>query len=162
MRPIHSVIGIAAGLVASWCAAAEGLPSKKMLTLEVAQSLAREALASCRASGYTVSVLVVDDGNRAIVFLHDNGASNATTELVRLKASSVLLLGRPSGPPPNLAPGAPVPPPVVPGTVNVQGGVPIRVDNQLIGALAVSGAPGGEKDAACANAALAKLAAELR
>jgi uncharacterized protein GlcG (DUF336 family) len=161
MRPVHTATCIAAGLAASWCVVAQGLPSKKVLTLEVAQTLAREALASCRASGYIVSVLVVDDADRPMFFMRDDGASNATMELVHLKATSVLKLGRPSGPPPNLAAGAPVPPPVLPGTVNVQGGVPIRVDNQMIGALAVSGAPGGEKDAACANAALAKAAAQL-
>ena len=38
--------------------------------------------------------------------------------------------------------------------INAQGGVPIKVDGQMIGAVSVSGAPGGEKDAACANAAL--------
>jgi uncharacterized protein GlcG (DUF336 family) len=40
--------------------------------------------------------------------------------------------------------------------------VPIKVGNVTIGAVAVSGAPGGDKDAACANAALAKVAEKLR
>ena len=58
--------------------------------------------------------------------------------------------------------GAPVPAPVLPGTINAMGGVPIKVGNQLIGAVSVSGAPGGDKDAACANAALAKVADKLK
>ena len=37
-----------------------------------------------------------------------------------------------------------------------------RWADQLIGAVSVSGAPGGEKDAACANAALAKVADKLK
>jgi uncharacterized protein GlcG (DUF336 family) len=51
---------------------------------------------------------------------------------------------------------------VLPGTINAMGGVPIKVGDQLIGAVSVSGAPGGEKDAACANAALAKVADKLK
>jgi len=39
--------------------------------------------------------------------------------------------------------------------------VPVRGD-VTIGAVAVSGAPGGDKDAACANAALTKLADKLK
>jgi uncharacterized protein GlcG (DUF336 family) len=42
------------------------------------------------------------------------------------------------------------------------GGVPIKVGDQVIGAVAVSGAPGGDKDAACANAALTRVADKLK
>ena len=79
-----------------------------------------------------------------------------------MKANSVMAFGRASGPPANLPAGQPVPPPVVPGTINAMGGVPIKVDNQMIGAVSVSGAPGGDKDAACANYALEKVADKLK
>jgi uncharacterized protein GlcG (DUF336 family) len=52
--------------------------------------------------------------------------------------------------------------PPVPGTIYAMGGVPIKVGEQLIGAVSVSGAPGGDKDAACANAGLAKVADKLK
>jgi len=94
--------------------------------------------------------------------LRDDGAGNATVDVARMKANSVMAFGRPSGPPPNLPAGAPVPPPVVPGTINAMGGVPIKVGDNVIGAVAVSGAPGGDKDAACANAGLAKVAEKLK
>ncbi len=42
------------------------------------------------------------------------------------------------------------------------GGLPLSVDGQVIGAVGVSGAPGGEKDEACATAGLAKVAGRLR
>jgi uncharacterized protein GlcG (DUF336 family) len=85
-----------------------------------------------------------------------------TVEVSRMKTNFVMLYGRPSGPPANLAPGAPLPYPPVPDIIFAQGGVPIKVGNQLIGAVAVSGAPGGDKDAACANAGLAKVADKLK
>jgi uncharacterized protein GlcG (DUF336 family) len=151
--------------VAALCAAAfaqEGLPIQKVLTIDLAQTIAQDAMAQCRANGYKVTVSVVDHANMLKAFLRDDGAGMATVEVARMKANSVMAFGRPSGPPPNLPAGAPVPAPVVPGTINAMGGVPIKVGEQLIGAVAVSGAPGGEKDAACANAALAKVADKLK
>ena len=138
------------------------LPSQKILTVDVAQSIAQEAMASCRASGYKVSVRVVDHANVLKAFVRDDGAARATVQVAAMKANSVMNFGRASGPPANLPPGAPVPAPVIPGTINAMGGVPIKVGDQMIGAVSVSGAPGGDKDAACANAALSKVADKLR
>ncbi len=150
-------------LAAAFCTCAFAqLPTQKMLTVDVAQTIAQESMAKCRADGYKVTVTVVDGANVLKAFLRDDGASMATVEVGRMKANSVMAFGRPSGPPPNLAPGAPVPAPVLPGTINAMGGVPIKVGDQLIGAVSVSGAPGGDKDAACANAALAKVADKLK
>jgi uncharacterized protein GlcG (DUF336 family) len=47
------------------------------------------------------------------------------------------------------------------GLIVMEGGLPIRAAGSLIGAVGVSGAPGGEKDAACAAAALKKLEERL-
>jgi uncharacterized protein GlcG (DUF336 family) len=148
--------------VASAAAAFAQLPTTKVLTVDVAQSIAQEAMMKCRADGYHVTVQVVDAGNFLKAFLRDDGAGLATIDVARMKATSVILQNRPSGPPANLAPGAPVPAPVIPGTINAMGGVPIKVGDQTIGAVSVSGAPGGDKDAACANAALMKVADKLK
>lgn len=134
----------------------------KMLTVDLAQAIAQEAMAKCRADGYKISVRVVDHANTEKAFLRDDGAGMATVQVATMKANSVMAFGRPSGPPANLPAGAPVPAPVVPGTINAMGGVPIKVGDQVIGAVAVSGAPGGDKDAACANAALTKVADKLK
>ncbi len=142
--------------------AQDGLPTQKLLTIDVAHTIAQDALAQCRANGYKVTVTVVDHANVLKAFLRDDGAGMATVEVGRMKANSVMAFGRPSGPPANLPPGTPAPPPVLPGTINAMGGVPIKVGDQLIGAVSVSGAPGGDKDAACANAALSKVADKLR
>ena len=40
--------------------------------------------------------------------------------------------------------------------------VPIKAGNELIGGVGVSGAPGGDKDEACANSGLAKVADALK
>jgi uncharacterized protein GlcG (DUF336 family) len=163
MKLARSLAIMAGVLALSACAfAQDSLPTQKMLTIDVAHSIAQEAMMRCRADGYKVTVTVVDSANILKAFLRDDGASMATVEVGRMKANSVMAFGRPSGPPANLPPGTPAPPPVLPGTINAVGGVPIKVGDQLIGAVSVSGAPGGDKDAACANAALAKVADRLK
>jgi uncharacterized protein GlcG (DUF336 family) len=138
------------------------LPTQKVLTIDLAQIIAQEAMMKCRADGYKVSVTVVDHTNLLKAFLRDDGAPMATVEVGRMKTNTVMAFGRASGPPANLPAGQPVPPPLLPGTINAMGGVPIKAGDQLVGAVSVSGAPGGDKDAACANAALVKVADKLK
>jgi len=154
-----TVFALAAG--ASTSAWAQ-LPSTRVLTMDVAQAIAQEAMAKCRADGYKVTVLVVDSQNATKAMLRDDGATAATTEVARMKATATMLYNRPSGPAQPLPAGTAAPPATIPGTINAQGGVPIKVGDSTIGAVAVSGAPGGDKDAACANTALTKLADKLR
>jgi uncharacterized protein GlcG (DUF336 family) len=141
---------------------AQGLPTQKVLTIDVAQTIAQEAMLKCRADGYKVTVTVVDHANLLKALLRDDGAAMATIEVGRLKANTVMAFGRPSGPPANLPPGTVAPPPILPTMTNAMGGVPIKVGDQIIGAVSVSGAPGGDKDAACANYALSKVADKLK
>jgi uncharacterized protein GlcG (DUF336 family) len=107
-------------------------------------------------------VTVVDHANMLKAFLRDDGSNNVTIEVGRMKTNYVMAYGRASAPPANAVKGATLPPPPAANTIYAEGGVPIKVGNQLIGAVSVSGAPGGDKDAACANAALAKVADRLK
>jgi uncharacterized protein GlcG (DUF336 family) len=138
------------------------LPNSKVLTMDVAQAIAEEAMKSCTASGYKVTVLVVDSLNAPKALLRADGATASTTEVAKMKATATMLYNRPSGPQQPLPPGQAAPPLPIPGTINAMGGIPIKVGEATIGAVAVSGAPGGDKDAACANAGLAKVADRLR
>jgi uncharacterized protein GlcG (DUF336 family) len=153
---------IFAALAALTTAAFAQLPNSKILTVDVAQTIAQEAMAKCRADGYKVTVLVVDGLNAPKAMLRDDGATASTTEVAKMKATATMLYNRPSGPATPPPAGQAAPPATIPGTINAQGGVPIKVGDATIGAVAVSGAPGGDKDAACANAALAKVADKLR
>ena len=51
--------------------AQDSLPTQKMLTIDLAQTIAHEAMASCRAGGYKVTVLVVDGANVVKATLRD-------------------------------------------------------------------------------------------
>jgi uncharacterized protein GlcG (DUF336 family) len=138
------------------------LPQSRVLTLDLAQQIAQETMAKCTADGFKVTVLVVDSMSGAKVMLRADGTAPATAEVAKMKAYSTMLYNRPSGPAQPLPAGQAAPPATIPGTINAQGGVPIKFGDVTIGAVAVSGAPGGDKDAACANFALAKLADKLK
>jgi uncharacterized protein GlcG (DUF336 family) len=153
------LIGLMAALSTS---AFAQLPQSRVLTMDVAHAIAQEAMAKCRADGYKVTVLVVDGLNAPKVLLRDDGATASTTEVAKMKATATMLYNRPSGPAQPLAAGTTAPPATIPGTINAQGGVPIKVGDVTIGAVAVSGAPGGDKDAACANAGITKVADKLK
>ena len=151
-----------AGLVAFSGTALAQLPNSKVLTMDVAQVIAQGAMEKCRADGYKVTVLVVDGLNAPKALLRDDGATASTTEVAKMKATATMLYNRPSGPAQPLSPGQTAPPATIPGTINAQGGVPIKVGESTIGAVAVSGAPGGDKDAVCANAGIAKASDRLK
>ncbi len=150
---------IAAAIAGS---ASAQLPQSRVLTLDAAQAIAQETLSNCRTAGYKVTVLVVDSMNAPKAMLRDDGATASTTEVAKMKATATMLYNRPSGPAQPLPAGTTAPPATIPGTINAQGGVPIKFGDVTIGAVAVSGAPGGDKDAACATAALTKLADKLK
>jgi uncharacterized protein GlcG (DUF336 family) len=48
------------------------------------------------------------------------------------------------------------------GIIAAQGALPIKVGDEVIGAVGVSGAPGGEKDEACAKTGIDKVADQLK
>ena len=48
------------------------------------------------------------------------------------------------------------------GIIAAQGALPIKAGDEVIGAVGVSGAPGGEKDEACAKTGLDKVADQLK
>jgi uncharacterized protein GlcG (DUF336 family) len=144
----------------SMIASAQTPIPKVLLTLDQAQTIARQALSKCHADGYNVTVLVVDSLNAPKILLRADGAPASTTEIAKMKATAAMLFDRPSE---NPVPSSGYPPAaLLPGTINSEGGVPIKIHGLTVGAIAVSGAPGGDKDAACANAALTKFYDSLK
>ena len=155
---IVSIVLLVAG---SLTAFAQGLITQKALSADAAQAVARGALDKCRADGYRVSVTVIDDGARLKAFLRDDGSGPHTIDFSRKKAYSALTFKRTSAETGKAWAENP-PAPNIDGTTGAAGGVPIKAAGQVIGAIGVSGAPGGDKDEACANAGIAKIAAELK
>lgn len=159
-----SVLAIAALAVAgalSSPALAQDLLSTKEISMAVAQDMAMGAIMQCRANGYRVTATVLDSGGNVKVAIRDDGSALATIDLSHRKAYAALIFRRTSGDTVK-AFGAMTPPPAVEGTVMLAGGVPVKVGTDTIGAIGVSGAPGGDKDEACANAGITKVADKLK
>jgi len=142
-------------------ALSQDLPTQKVIPMEVAQTIAQGAVAQCRADGYRVSVVILDNGGAMKSFIRDDGAGLGTIDISHKKAYTALIFRRNSG---DMAKAfaAMTPPPNIEGVVTLAGGVPIKAGQDTIGAVGVSGAPGGDKDEACANAGLAKVADKLK
>jgi uncharacterized protein GlcG (DUF336 family) len=145
----------------SMTALSQDLLTQKVISVEMAQTMAQATIAQCRANGYRVSVTIIDNAGLLKAFLRDDGSGAGTGDLSRSKAHTALFFRRTSAETAK-AFGAMTPPPNVAGTVLMAGGVPIKVGTETIGAIGVSGAPGGDKDEACAEAGIAKVADKLK
>jgi len=154
MRAICTLLAIMiCGLPAT---AQEATFLTRQLTPETALKAAQRALTNCRTSGYQVGVAIVDRGGVLQVLLRDRFAGPHTVEVAINKAwtavsfrQDTMTLDRSS------QPGQPAAPIRHFSRVTVMGGgIPIEGGGSLLGAIAVSGAPGGEADDACARAGL--------
>ena len=144
----------------------QGLLTQKVLPLEMAQTIAHGVVERCRADGFHVSVTVIDASGLLKAFLRDEGTGPHTIDLSRRKAYTALTFASRWNTSGEAAKawgstlGSPMP--NIEGATGVAGGVPIRVGKDVIGAVGVSGAVGGDKDEACANAGIAKVADKLK
>ena len=137
--------------------------SVKVLTPETALKAARAALERCRASGFQVSVAVTDRMGVVQVVLRDRFAGPHTPDLASAKAYTAASFrtnttelaeftqpGKPQSGIRNR-----------PGVAAVGGGLMIEAGGSLVGAIGVSGAPGGREDDSCAAAGIAAIREDL-
>jgi uncharacterized protein GlcG (DUF336 family) len=121
------------------------------------------ALAQCQKDGYKVSTAVVDRGGNLLAFVRDPAAGPHTAESSRRKAFTSATFGMTSAAFATLtANPAAAGLKDLTGVFALAGGVPIKIGDEVLGGVGVGGAPGGEKDEACANAGLQKAAGQLK
>jgi uncharacterized protein GlcG (DUF336 family) len=133
------------------------------LSLETAQALADAALDACRKAGFQIAVAVVDRSGVPQVVLRDRYAGAHTPDTATRKAwtaasfnTDTLALADTTQ-----AGNAQSGVRNVTHALMIGGGVPIEVAGSLVGAVGVSGAPGGEQDDACARSGLAAIEERL-
>ena len=133
----------------------------KQITLDLANTIAMKTIEACRAEGYNVSAVVLDRAGIVQAALRDTLASRYTLEIAKRKAGTVILSGVASG---EFAQSRQdIRPEIdhIKGLIVMAGGLPIEAAGSLVGAVGVSGAPGGDKDAACARAGLKAVQEKL-
>ena len=163
MRKISFPIFMAA-VVASGAAVAQnapGLISERGISASAALELATTALERCRADGYKVTITVLNRHARTSVVLSDDGVNPHTIENSMRKAYTSFTTRNPS-----VEMGKRTQPGLagfmqLEKITTIEGGLPIFSGKELIGAVGISGAPGGEKDSACAQAGIDKIAKSL-
>lgn len=158
------VLGAALAVLPGWVPAQEAATyATRNLTVDTALRAAQAALKKCRDSGWQAAVAVVDRGGAVQVILRDRYAGPHTPRTASGKAwtavsfrtntSALVELTQPGKAQSGLR--------NLPRVVILGGGMIIEGGGQMLGAIGVSGAPGGEADEACARAGIAAIQENL-
>src|SRR5580704_9008791 len=160
--PVIRFLGCAAAatlLAASATPTSAALIMHKDLPLSVAVKLAQETVAACAAKTYAVSAVVVDrDGETRA-----DEASPHTMENARRKAYTAMTFKQPTAEYAKklLDPASVAHQQVtLPNIIAIPGGQPIKVGNEVVGGIGVSGSPGVDDD--CVNGGLEKVKDQLQ
>jgi uncharacterized protein GlcG (DUF336 family) len=157
-------LALGAAVVLSLAGAASAqLVARKDISSAMALTMAETAIATCKANGYKVSANVVGRNGEVIVAMRGDGTGPHTLENSMKKAYTARAFRRSSGDfgdslKDNFTAGALH----LSNIVTARGALPIVAGEEVIGAIGVSGAPGGEKDEVCAKAGIDKVADELK
>jgi uncharacterized protein GlcG (DUF336 family) len=128
----------------------------RLLAPETALAAAQAALKKCRDSGWQVAVAVVDRAGVAQVMLRDRYAGAHTPRTAAGKAwtaasfrtptTELARMSQPGQPQSGIR--------NLPRAVLLGGGLLIEAQGSILGAIGVSGAPGGDADDSCARAGI--------
>ena len=152
-------LAAALSLVAAGAAQAQAVRSERNMSLELATQIAAATVAACQANGHAVAAAVVDRaGSLRALYRADNAGphtlsssqAKAYTSASAKNTTLAMMEGAQKNPAAaNLT--------QMPGFLLLGGGVPIKVGNEVIGAVGVGGAPGGHLDEQCAVAGIDKV-----
>lgn len=158
---LTSIIALA-GLCLPGSVYAQAPQSERNVSMAMAQAIMAGVIEDCAKSSYRVSVVIVDRGGQIAAALRGDGTSPHTVEFARMKAYTARTRNQTSQEfAAATASGDNMVLRQIPGVVAIGGGVPIKAGSETIGAVGVSGAPGGDKDEACARAGIARVSAAL-
>lgn len=131
------------------------------MSLDLATEVAKRSVEACRAQGYWVSAVVVDRSANVQVVLRDTYAARFTMQIAEQKANAVIMSGTDSST--FVSNRADIRNELnnIDGLIMMRGGLPVKSGDVTLGAVGVSGAPGGDLDAACAAKALKSLEERL-
>ena len=135
--------------------------TQKSIGLEAANDIAKMSIDACRKNGFNVSAVVVDRYGNVRSVMRDDLAAKYTIEIAQRKANMVVMSGIASGAFKEARSDIRQELNHIDGLIVMQGGLPIRAGGALLGAVGVSGAPGGDKDEACAAVAIKAISDRL-
>lgn len=142
----------------------QAVRTERNMSLDLANQLAAATVASCLGGGYNVTAAVVDRAGQLRALQRADNAGPHTIDAAQAKAFTSAsaknnTLAMMEGAQKNLAAANLV---HIPGFLLLGGGVPVKVGNEVIGAIGVGGAPSGHLDEQCAVAAIDKAKDSLK
>ena len=155
-----ALAGMACALAAT---ASAQTVARKDLSLDGAVTIASTAIADCKAKGFQVSATVVGRNGEVMVQLRGDGTGPHTMENSFKKAFTSRTFRIPSGDmEKRLKDNPQMGAQYLTGFTTGRGALPIKIGDDVVGAVGVSGAPGGEKDEACVQTGLDKVKDQLK
>jgi uncharacterized protein GlcG (DUF336 family) len=139
------------------------LITHKDLSYDIARTIAEGAIAACKEKGYATSAVVVDRDGETIVAMRGDKTGPHTMENARRKAYTAMTFKQTTAEyAKKWNDGNPVvrAQATLPNIIPNPGGVPIKVGDEVIGGVGVSGSPGVDEE--CVNAGLDKVADQLK
>jgi len=133
---------------------------RKELSYAAGKAAAENALEACKARGYAVSVVVVDRGGNTVVALR--AVSAHTMENARRKAYTAMTFKMTTAEFIKRMATEPVrrEQTTLPNVIAIDGGVPIKAGNEVVGGIGMSGSPG--VDSECVMAGMEKAKDQLQ
>jgi len=162
---LSGVLWLAGSIRDTAAETSQGLPIEKYVPLSLANEAAAMALSACEKQGYHVSAAVVDRSGLIRIQIRGDGAGPHTLDSSRRKAYTAASLGRPTADLVGIVTGNPANEGLRDMNESIlilAGGIPIRAGEEVVGGIGVGGAPGGDKDAACAQAGLDRIRDRLK
>jgi uncharacterized protein GlcG (DUF336 family) len=139
------------------------LLSRKDLSASMAITIAQTTIDTCKANGYAVSVTVVGRNGEILVQVRGDNTGPHTIENSFRKAYTSRTFRTPSGAMVERVKADPTLGLIhLTNVIANRGALPIKVGEEVVGAVGASGAPGGEKDEACVQAGIDKVADQLK
>lgn len=155
VKRILSLIVLAVFAALSMNANAQ-LADKKVLTLDAAKKIASGAEAEAKKNNWNVVIAVVDDGGHLMYLQRIDGTQTGSIDVAIGKARTSAAFKRPTKVFDELAKTRPSITSISPNAVLLEGGVPVVVGGQMVGAVGVSGVT-SQQDAQIAEAGIAAL-----
>jgi uncharacterized protein GlcG (DUF336 family) len=160
------IVGLLASvsLVASSSALAQDLVTIRSISLAMAAEVATAAVEQCLKDGFRATATVVDSAGQTKAVMRADGAGPHTVDSSRRKAYTALSVGGSTG---DLDTFLRERSPssfglrFVEQMLPLPGGLAIRAGDEVVGAIGVGGAPGGDKDERCARAGIEKIQSRL-
>jgi glc operon protein GlcG len=115
------------------------LATKKSLTLDAAKKIAAAAQVEAKKNNWNVVISVVDDGANLIYLEKMDGTQIGSIEIAQMKARTAIKMKRPSKAFEDMIAGGRNAVLKLPDVLGVEGGLPLVVDGQFLGAIGVSG-----------------------